>query len=75
MMMDDDDECGTVGGILDRGNRSSRKKPALGQQFLRDLTEYVFPSSQLRTETDPVVETLCFLLFRTLDDGQSPETQ
>jgi hypothetical protein len=26
-------------------------------------------------ETDPVSETLCFLVFRTPDDWQSPETQ
>jgi hypothetical protein len=28
----------------------------------------------LRVETDPVSETLCFLVFIILDDGQSPET-
>jgi hypothetical protein len=27
-----------------------------------------------RTETDPVSETLCFLVSRILDDGQSPNT-
>jgi hypothetical protein len=26
-------------------------------------------------ETDPVSETLCFLSFRVMDDGQSPKTQ
>jgi hypothetical protein len=26
-------------------------------------------------ETDPVSETLCFLVFGIVDDGQSPETQ
>jgi hypothetical protein len=31
--------------------------------------------SHLRTETDPVYETLCFLVFRIPDYGQSPETQ
>jgi hypothetical protein len=35
----------------------------------------VFPSPHLRTETDLVFETLCFLVFRILDDGQSPQTQ
>jgi hypothetical protein len=30
---------------------------------------------QLRTETDTVSETLCFLVFRISYDGQSPETQ
>jgi hypothetical protein len=33
----------------------------------------VFPP-YLRTETDPVFETLCFLFSRTPDDGQSPKT-
>jgi hypothetical protein len=27
----------------------------------------------LRMETDPVSKTLCFLVFRILDDGQSSE--
>jgi hypothetical protein len=31
--------------------------------------------SHLRTETDPVSETLCFLVFSIPDEGQSPETQ
>jgi hypothetical protein len=30
------------------------------------------PSPHLRTETEPVSEMLCFLVFRILDDGQSP---
>jgi hypothetical protein len=29
----------------------------------------------LRTETNPVSETLCFIVSRILDDGQSPKTQ
>jgi hypothetical protein len=29
----------------------------------------------LRMETDPVSETLCFLVFKIPDDGQIPETQ
>jgi hypothetical protein len=29
----------------------------------------------LRTETDPLSETSCFLVFRILDDGQIPKTQ
>jgi hypothetical protein len=28
MMMDDDDECGAICGMSDRGNRSTRRKPA-----------------------------------------------
>jgi hypothetical protein len=32
-------------------------------------------SSHLRTETDPVFETLCFLVSRIPDDGKSPKTQ
>jgi hypothetical protein len=33
-------------------------------RFLRDPTKSVSPSPHLRTETDPVSETLCFLVFR-----------
>jgi hypothetical protein len=29
----------------------------------------------MRTETDPVSETLCFLVSRIADDGQRPKTQ
>jgi hypothetical protein len=29
----------------------------------------------MKTETGPVSETLCFLVFRVPDDGQNPETQ
>jgi hypothetical protein len=32
-------------------------------------------SPHLRTETDPVSETSCFLVRRTPDDEQSPKTQ
>jgi hypothetical protein len=32
------------------------------------------PNSDLRTETNPVSETLCYLVFRIPDDGQSPKT-
>jgi hypothetical protein len=38
-------------------------------------TEYVSPSPNPRTKTDPVSETLFFLVFRIPDDGRSPETQ
>jgi hypothetical protein len=31
--------------------------------------------SHLKTETDPISKTLCFLAFRMPDDGQSPEAQ
>jgi hypothetical protein len=31
--------------------------------------------SHLRTGTNAVSETLCFLMFRSPEDGQSPETQ
>jgi hypothetical protein len=46
-----------------------------GSLLLRDQTEQLSPSSHLRTDTDPVSEALCFLVFRIPDDGQSPETQ
>jgi hypothetical protein len=32
------------------------------------------PSSHMRTETDPVSETLCFLVFIIPDDGQIPQS-
>jgi hypothetical protein len=37
--------------------------------------EYVSSPIHLRTETDPVSETLCLLVSRIPDDGQGPETQ
>jgi hypothetical protein len=42
--------------------------------FLRDPTELVFPP-HLRKKTDPVSETLCILVFRILDNGESLKTQ
>jgi hypothetical protein len=40
--MMDDDECGAVGGMIGRGNRSTRRKPAPGPlclpQIPHDLT-------------------------------------
>jgi hypothetical protein len=35
----------------------------------------VSPSLRLKTETDPVSETLCFLVIINQDDGLSPETE
>jgi hypothetical protein len=32
-------------------------------------------TSHQRTETDPITETLCFLVLTIPDDGQGPETQ
>jgi hypothetical protein len=43
--------------------------------FLRDPTEQMPPSPHVKMETDPVSETLCFLVFRIPDDGPSPEAQ
>jgi hypothetical protein len=56
-------ETPALWGRLERANLS---------HFLRDPTEYVSPSSNLRTETDPVSETLWFLVFkiRTVDKFQ-----
>jgi hypothetical protein len=52
-------------GPLERANLSLSKGPKrVG----------VFPP-HLRTETDPVSETLCFLVSRIPNDGQSPKTQ
>jgi hypothetical protein len=39
------------------------------------LTKEVSSSPHLRTETDAVSETLCFLVFKILDNGQSEQTQ
>jgi hypothetical protein len=44
------------------------------QIFLRDPTEYVSSPPLLKTEIYPVSGTLCFLVYRTPDDGQSPQT-
>jgi hypothetical protein len=41
--------------------------------FLRDPTEYASFALHLRTETDPVSETLCFLVCRIPDDVKSLE--
>jgi hypothetical protein len=46
-----------------------------GYVFKRDSTEYVSVSLYLKMETEPVSQMLCFLIFRILGDGQSPETQ
>jgi hypothetical protein len=42
--------------------------------FLRDPNEQVSSPPHLRMEKNPVSETLCFLVSRILDDGQSPKT-
>jgi hypothetical protein len=34
----------------------------------------VFPPANLKTETYPVSEKVCSLVFRILNDGQSPKT-
>jgi hypothetical protein len=46
-----------------------------GQLFLRGPAECLSSFLHLKMETDPVSETLCFLAFRILDDGQNPEPQ
>jgi hypothetical protein len=46
-----------------------------GRLFLRDPREQVSSPPHQRTETDPVSTTLCFLVFRIPNDGQSPGTQ
>jgi hypothetical protein len=43
--------------------------------FLRDPTVWVTLYLHLKAETDPVSETLRFLVFRIMDDGQRPEAQ
>jgi hypothetical protein len=51
------------------------RKAIRNQRFLRDPTAQVSSSLRLRTETDPVSETFCFLVFRIPDDGQKSSTQ
>jgi hypothetical protein len=54
--------------VLTRAPRHSIPKDAiLHSHRLENLKSY--------TETYPVSETLCFLVFRIPDNGQSPETQ
>jgi hypothetical protein len=36
-MMMDDDECGAVGGMISKGNRSTRRKPAAGPLYLPQI--------------------------------------
>jgi hypothetical protein len=43
--------------------------------FLRDPTVWVSLYPHPKAETDSVSETLRFLEFRIMDDGQSPEAQ
>jgi hypothetical protein len=47
-------------------------EPACSSETLAKLLNC---SLHLRMERDPVSETLCFLVFRIPDDGQSPEPQ
>jgi hypothetical protein len=57
-------------GLLERGNPNQWISPAT----LRDTREWASCSQHLRTETRPVSETLCFIVFRIPDDGHGPET-
>jgi hypothetical protein len=43
----------------------------LGPLERANLNHWILP--HLKTETDPVSETLCFLVSRIPDDGQSPK--
>jgi hypothetical protein len=47
-------------------------RPEFKYQKTRHVGNYI---CFLRIETDPVSETLCFILFIIPDDEQSPETQ
>jgi hypothetical protein len=40
-----------------------------------NLNHWTILPPHLRTETDPVSEMLCFLVFRIPDNGQSPKLQ
>jgi hypothetical protein len=68
----------TVFGPLKRANlnqwlKSSFQRLRLAFSMGPNRISVSFP--HLRTETNPVFETLCFLVFRIPDDGHSPETQ
>jgi hypothetical protein len=62
-------ETPTLFGLLDL--RETRT--LLDSLDLKDPIEWVSPS-HLRTETDPASETLCLLVSRIPDGGQSPKT-
>jgi hypothetical protein len=50
--------------------------PIIEVNLSKGPSEQVSPPPHLRSrETDAVSKMLCFLVFRILDDGQSPETQ
>jgi hypothetical protein len=63
---DEGRETPTLSGPLERGNVN---------HYSGDPTVYVSPFTHLKTVTDPVSETFCFLVFRIWDDGQCAETQ
>jgi hypothetical protein len=44
-----------------------------GRQLLYKKNQRLAPPPRLRMETDPVSETLCFLVCGNPDDGQNPE--
>jgi hypothetical protein len=54
----------TLLGPLERG-----LAPSMGSSRVRVFLPH------LRVETDPVSETLCFIVSRIQDDGQSPKVQ
>jgi hypothetical protein len=63
-MMDDDDECGVVGRIIDRGNRSSRRKPIqvllCPPQISHDLARARTQVAAVRSQRLPSWEILTF---------------
>jgi hypothetical protein len=46
-----------------------------GQLCLRNAVGSASPSPHLKTETDPLSESLSFLVFRIANAGQSPQTR
>jgi hypothetical protein len=51
-------------GSLERGNLN---------HWSRDPAQEISPSLDMKTERDPVSETLCFLVFRIPDDDTVPK--
>jgi hypothetical protein len=52
--------------------RTSYRSRDRGQLSLTDPTKQVSPTPHVRTETDPISETLCSLEYRTMEKVQKP---
>jgi hypothetical protein len=66
-------ETGSVSVLRWGGGKTPTQLGPLERANLLSLGQCL--PHHLRTETDPVTETLCFVVSRILDDGKSPKTQ